>query len=76
MSEMVIDEIVEYLRTLPDHLQEEVLLFTKQLSPSLRPVGVSGSVLVKFAGLIPADELDKMSEAIELDCGRIDIDEW
>ena len=42
------------------------------------PAGKSSSptTLLQFVGTIPADDLQKMSDAIEADCERIDLDEW
>jgi len=36
----------------------------------------SPSVLVGFVGLIPAYDLQKMSEAISAGCERVDTSEW
>jgi hypothetical protein len=42
-----------------------------------KPASKSSSprILLQFVGLIPADDLQKMSDAIE-DCERIDPEEW
>jgi hypothetical protein len=32
--------------------------------------------MLDFGGSIPEEELKIMSEAIEKDCGRIDLNEW
>jgi hypothetical protein len=44
-------------------------------SPS-SPAGVSGASLLRFAGMIPIDDLDAMTRAIETGCERTDIHEW
>ncbi len=75
MSEMVIDEVVAYLRNMPDHLQTEVLTFAKQLNASF-PVGVVGQTLLSFAGAIPPDEIEQMHLAIEEDSASVNLDEW
>ena len=31
---------------------------------------------LRFAGMIPIDELSLMQDAIEQDCGKVDLDEW
>jgi hypothetical protein len=42
------------------------------------PAGKSSSptILLQFVGMIPADDLQKMSDAIEAGCERIDSEEW
>jgi hypothetical protein len=39
-------------------------------------VGIPGKDLLQFAGLIDPDDLALMRQAIEEDCGRVDLDEW
>ena len=43
-----------------------------------KPMTKSSSppVLLQFVGLIPADDLQKMAEAISSGCERIDWSEW
>jgi hypothetical protein len=53
--------------------QQRVLEFVRSLS---EPQGVPGSSLLRFAGMIPLDDLEKMAQAIEEDCERIDPSEW
>jgi hypothetical protein len=38
--------------------------------------GVTGQELLRFAGSIPNEDLQIMSEAIEQDCNQIDTTEW
>ncbi len=38
--------------------------------------GVSGNKLLAFAGCIEPFELQKMSQAIENDCAKVDLNEW
>jgi len=38
--------------------------------------GVAGSDLLAFAGCIEPSELQKMSQAIEEDCAKVDLNEW
>lgn len=45
-------------------------------TPAPGPVGVTGASLLRFAGMIPAEELDAMAQAIEQDCERADPNEW
>ena len=38
--------------------------------------GTPGHKLLKFAGSIPPDDLTIMQDAIEQDCGQVDLNEW
>lgn len=38
--------------------------------------GVPGKSLLPFAGTIPAEELALMTQAIQADCAKVDLDEW
>jgi hypothetical protein len=38
--------------------------------------GVPGHALLRFAGTIPVDVLQRMEQVIEEECERIDHDEW
>ena len=75
MNTSIVDEVAEKLKGIPRHLQWQVLQFVRSLV-SMRVQGTSGQQLLHFAGSIPLDDLQLMSEAIEQDCGRVDIDEW
>ena len=75
MSLSVIDEVVEKLKVMPQHLQWRVLEFAQTLlKTEIR--GTPGTQLLRFAGSIPADDLQLMRAAIEQDCGQVDIHEW
>ena len=75
MNIPIIDEVVEQLKVMPQHLQWQVLEFVRALVKA-EVRGTPGQQLLRFAGSIPADDLQLMSEAIEQDCERIDINEW
>ena len=75
MSDKLIDEVVEQLRTMSDALQEEVLIYTRHLNQTRR-TGVHGSELVQFAGAIASEDLEIMRGAIEDDCRQVDLSEW
>ena len=75
MSDLIINEVVQQLRTLPNNLQKEVLVFTRQLKRPAR-IGIPGKNLLQFAGVVPHEDLDTMRQAIESDCNRVDLDEW
>jgi hypothetical protein len=38
--------------------------------------GVPGKQLLRFAGSIPKEDLQLMSEAIKQDCEKVDVNEW
>lgn len=75
MNIPIIDEVVEQLKIMPQHLQWQVLEFIRVLvKADLR--GTPGQQLLRFAGSISLDDLKLMGEAIERDCERVDFDEW
>jgi hypothetical protein len=75
MNIPIIDEVVKQLKVMPQPLQWQVLEFARSLVKS-EVRGTPGQQLLRFAGSIPADDLQLMREAIEQDCERVDIDEW
>ncbi len=73
--DIVVDEIMKKLKTLPDNLQRQVLLFVDALQiSSIR--GTPGEQLLKFIGMIPPEDLAVMKQAIEQGCEQVDADEW
>jgi hypothetical protein len=71
----IIEEVVEQLKVMPQHLQWQVLEFVRALvKAGVR--GTPGQQLLRFAGSIHPDDLQLMREAIEQDCEWVDIDEW
>jgi len=75
MNISIIDEVIEQLRAMPQHLQQRVLEFTRTLvSSQIR--GTPGRQLLRFAGSIPPDDLQLMREAIETGCEQVDPNEW
>ncbi len=76
MNSLIIDEVFERLKVMPQSLQQQVLEFTKTLTDSTTVKGVPGSQLLHFAGTIPLDELNLMSEAINSGCEQVDSNEW
>jgi hypothetical protein len=75
MNIPIIDEVVEQLKVMPQHLQWQVLEFVRALIKAEVP-GTPGQQLLRFAGSISPDDLKLMREAIEQDCERVDADEW
>jgi hypothetical protein len=64
-------EILDEIHKLGEDQQKEVLEFVRSLA-SFELVGVPGKHLLRFAGTINKDDLQKMSEAIQGDCERVD----
>lgn len=75
MNIAIIDEVVEQLKVMPQHLQWQVLEFVRSLVKA-EVRGTPGQQLLRFAGSIPSDNLQLIREAIEQDCEQIDVDEW
>ncbi len=75
MSTPIIDKVVEQLEVLPYELQRRVLEFTRMLVVSV-PRGVPGQQLLRFANVIPPDDLQLMRQAIEQGCEQVDANEW
>ena len=75
MTEKIIHQVVEHLRTMPDNLQQEVLSFTQRLRKT-KIVGNSGKALLEFVGTISHDDLELMGLAIAEDCEQVDLREW
>jgi hypothetical protein len=60
---------------------EHLALKEKNVTPTFShqqtlPKGTPGHQLLKFAGTIPPDDLQLMSEAIETDCRKVELNEW
>ncbi|OHE59284.1 MAG: hypothetical protein A2Z47_07890 [Thermodesulfovibrio sp. RBG_19FT_COMBO_42_12] len=66
------DNLIAQLDKLPYDLQLRVLDFARALVPK----GIEGKGLLRFEGIIPADDLQLMSKAIEENCEKVDISEW
>ena len=75
MNASIIDEVVEQLRAMPQDLQSQVLEFARTLAKS-DIQGTSGEQLLRFAGSIPAEDLQLMRKAIEEGCEQVDVNEW
>jgi hypothetical protein len=75
MNIPIIHEVIEQLKVMPEHLQWQVLEFVRSLAKA-EVRGTPGQQLLRFAGSIPSDDLQLMSEAIEQDCEWVDIDDW
>jgi hypothetical protein len=71
MSDLSIkQEIVRELDRLPIELQRRVLDFTQTLVLSL-PKGAPGKQLLRFAGILEAEDAQAMIQAIEVGCEQV-----
>jgi len=71
----LLEEAIAQLKQLPEDQQDAIaarLLAEIQTEPS----GTPGYKLLRFAGSIPAEDLQMMAKAIQEDCDRIDVNEW
>ena len=68
-------EITELLHRLPELQQQRVLEFARELAEA-KPQGVPGADLIAFGGRIPADDLQRMQDAIEEGCEAVNLSEW
>ena len=75
MNMSIIDQVIEQLRVMPQHLQWQVLEYSCTLVSS-QVRGVPGQQLLRFAGAILPDDLLLMREVIERDCEQVDLNEW
>jgi len=75
MKSSIVDQVIEQLSHMPQSLQLQVLQFARVLG-QVRIQGTPGQVFLRFAGSIPQDDIALMQNAIEQDCGQVDLDEW
>ena len=75
MNTSIIDELIEQVKTMPQQQQSQVLDFARKLVKT-EIKGTPGQQLLRYAGSIPADELQLMREVIEQGCEQVDVDEW
>jgi hypothetical protein len=72
---MTSNEMIKQIDKLPQNLKIKVFELVKAIA-NLKPKGVPGKVLLRFAGTIPASDLELMKQAIEEDCERVELNEW
>lgn len=75
MDTVILDEITKKIKTLPDNLQRQVLIFVEALQTSSTR-GTPGKALLAFVGTISPDDLSIMAQAIESGCEQVDASEW
>jgi len=68
-------KINEQLNHMPPELQLRVLDFTQALISST-PRGVPGTKLLRFAGVMDAEEIRAITQAVEEGCEQVEIGEW
>lgn len=73
MAKTLKDEIIEQVERLASPQQRKVLNFARQLGES---PGVPGGELLRFAGSIPAPDLNEMTQAIAEGCETIEQNAW
>ncbi len=76
MSAQLQEQILDQLRRLPENQQEKVLHYAQALVEGTKPIGRPGKDLLRFAGSIPAEDIERMAQAIEEGCGRVDLNKW
>lgn len=75
MNTVVIEKVVEHLKSLPYELQWRVLEFARALALSA-PRGVPGYQLLRFAGAISLGDVGQMRRAIGQGCEQVDVNGW
>ena len=75
VSPVMEQELRHQLDRLPLGQQRQVLEFARALSLT-QPNGVPGSVLLPFAGTIEINDLRVMSQAADVDCEQINLQDW
>lgn len=66
MDRLIFDEVLKQLHKMSESSQNQVLGFAKALNHS-KIRGVSGSQFLRFAGMIPSDDIALLREAIKQD---------
>ena len=71
------EELLKQLAQLSPDKQRELLAYACSLMESPLPApGTPGTELVRFGGMIEANDLQKIAHAIEEDCERVDLGAW
>lgn len=68
-------EIIKRLDRLPFEIQIKILDLAEAAASSQQK-GVSGKKLLRFAGILNAEDVTDMTQAIENGCEKVDINEW
>ncbi|NOY28830.1 MAG: hypothetical protein GXP28_01255 [Planctomycetes bacterium] len=65
----------EFAQLTPEQ-QHQALEFVRQLSTQQSSKEQRRKAILDLAGSIPADDIERMKDAIEEGCGRVDSDGW
>ena len=68
-------EILDQLEKLDVPQQQQVLRYARALA-AVGSDGVPGKELLRFAGTIEQDDLQRIAQAIEEGCEQVNLDEW
>ncbi len=68
-------DVMRQLDNLSPDLQRRVLAFVQALAQSF-PKGVPGKKLLRFSGIMEAEDIRAMNQAIEAECERVEENEW
>ena len=71
IKKMIIDD----LKNLSFEMQKRVQEFTHALLVS-QSKGTPGKELVKFSGIIDDEDAEKIREAVDEGCEKVDFNEW
>jgi len=75
MDTPLIEQVIKHMQSLPYESQRRVLEFARALALST-PRGVPGHTLLRFAGSISADDVERIRKAIEQGCEQVNANEW
>ena len=75
MNKPLNGQIVDRLRSLSAGQRRRVLSFVRGLAQA-PSAGVPGKELLRFAGTIPAKDLEQIKAAISHSCEQVDSDAW
>ncbi|CAG1000439.1 hypothetical protein METP3_03267 [Methanosarcinales archaeon] len=70
MTKLKRREIIKRLDRLPFEIQIKILDLAEAATSSPQK-GVSGKKLLRFAGILNADDVNEMTQAIENGCGKL-----
>jgi hypothetical protein len=68
-------DVTRQLDNLSPDLQRQVLAYVQALAQSF-PKGVSGKKLLRFSGILDAEDSQAITQAIKAECERVDVKEW
>lgn len=74
-TQSIEQSINDYIKTLNIEEQKRILEFVRNLSLS-KSKGSKGKDILQFASTIRADDLSEMQKAIDLDCEKVNENEW